>query len=259
VRKIIVIASLFSTSGCAVRSVYVPSSENVLLFANKKQLNTTAFVGTNHAELHISQNPVNHLAVGLNATYGRGLSIYEGCMGFYNYSKNSKWRYEVLGGGGHTNNFSEQDNAWFGIFKQNPSDYQTIANYNRYYIQPSFGFFSKIEMYKLTYSFSITSRLSYLYFNKYIYREIDANKSVLPNPIVYIVNKEYYNKNLYLLEPCITNKVGLGNVFAIIQGQFMIPYSNQIDVSNTKFSNVFILSLGLQYNFLFKKQKGASE
>jgi hypothetical protein len=82
---------------------------------------------------------------------------------------------------------------------------------------------------------------------------------VIQNKRVYILNKEYYDKNLFLLEPCISNKVGIRNFYAVIQGQFMIPYSSQIDVSYTKFSPVAILSLGLQYNFVFKKQKAKTE
>jgi hypothetical protein len=78
---------------------------------------------------------------------------------------------------------------------------------------------------------------------------------VIQNRVVYILNKEYYDKTLYLLEPCISNKVGIRNWYVVIQGQFMIPYSKEIDVSYTKFSPVAILSLGLQYNFVFKKQK----
>ena len=171
----------------------------------------------------------------------------------------TKWWREVLAGGGYNNNFAQQDNSWFYAVSNVNNDFETISNYNKYFIQPSFGFFSTIDMYKITYSFSIACRASYLDFNRYIYREIDGDKSIAQNNIVYLVNKEYYNKSLYLLEPCVSNKVGLKNIYVVIQGQFMIPYSNQIDVRYTKFSPVAIMSLGLQYNFVFKKQKVKTE
>lgn len=70
---------------------------------------------------------------------------------------------------------------------------------------------------------------------------------------MYLVNKEYRNKPLFLFEPCLTNKVRLKNISAVLQVMAMMPYSAQIDIRHTKFSPVFLFSLGLQYNFVVKK------
>ena len=243
-------------SGCAVRSVYVPTIGNTLLFDEKKQIQAKGYIGTNHTELLAGANPVNHLSLGLNTSIGKGLNIYEGFLGIYGYSKdNAKWRYELLGGANYSSNFLQQNNAWFGIFKESKSNYETVGRYNKYFLQPSFGYFGKMEIYKINYSFSISCRTSYIDFKKYIFREINEDSTLLMGSPIYVVNKEYYNKGMYLLEPCITNKVGIKNVSVILQGQFMIPSSKEIDIRYTKFSSDFIFSIGFQYNFVFKKRK----
>ncbi len=250
---------VFLFSACAVRSVYVPTSQNVLLFDGKKQIQANAYVGSNHSELQLAANPVNRFVVGASTNYGTGLAIYEAYFGTYNYSKDgARWRYELLGGASYTNNFSQQNNALISFAKQTPSNFETVALYNKFFIQPAVGINSKIEMYKLTYSFSFSSRISYINFKKYIYREIDVDQSAVQNTTIYFVNKEYFNKDLYLFEPCLTNKIGLKNVYVVLQVQFMMPYSTDIDIRYTKFSPVFILSAGLQYNLVFKQRKKQS-
>lgn len=239
--------------GCAVRSVYVPTVENMQLFDDKKQLQANGYIGTNHAELQMSGNPIRHFSLGMNSSLGTGLSIYQGFIGIHAYSKNNmKWRYELLGGAGATANFLKREKVWFSILKEEKANYVTEAIYNKYFLQPSFGYFGKMEIYKVNYSFSLSCRVSYIDFKKYVYREINADSSLITGQSVYFVNKEFYNKDLYLLEPCITNKVGIKNMYAVIQGQFMIPYSTEIDIRHTKFSPVFIFIIGLQYNLIFK-------
>ncbi len=245
--------SLFLFSSCAVRSVYVPTTHNVLLFDNKKQIQANGYLGDNHIELQLAHNPFNHFVSGANTYLGKGLRMYEGYMGIYNYSKtNYKWRFEVLGGVNYTTNFNLQSKAWFSVFQEKKSNYETFSQFNKYFIQPNLGFYSKIEMYKVSYSFSISNRVSYIYFKKYVYREYDPSLSSMQSTHAYIVNKQYYNKYLFLFEPCITNKVGIKNISLVMQGQFMIPSSKEIDIRYTKFSPVFIFSMGLQYNFVFK-------
>ena len=227
-----------------------------MLFDDNKQIQANAYIGTNTTQLQLAHNPVNHFVFGLSTNYGTGLSIYEGYLGMYGYSKNNaKWRCEILGGGGYTNNYSQVDNAWTSAFKKGNTNYETISLYNKFFVQPAVGYFSKIEMYKLSYSFSFSCRASYIDFKKYIYREIDADATKNLGSSVYIINKEYYNKDLYLFEPCITNKVGMKNVYGVLQAEVMMPYSKAIDIRNTKFSPVFLFSLGIQYNFVFKKRK----
>jgi hypothetical protein len=69
------------------------------------------------------------------------------------------------------------------------------------------------------------------------------------------VNRDYTNKGIFILEPCLVNKVGLKNISAVIQGQFIVPLASDIDLHYANFSPVFLMSFGLQYNFVFKKQK----
>lgn len=246
---------LLLLSGCAIRSVYVPTVGNEHLYNEKKQIQAKGYIGTTHAEVLVGGNPINHLSLGANSSFGKGLSIYEGHIGTYGYSKdNAKWRYEIFGGANATRNFLKQSSVLINIFKEEKSNYETTSLYNKYFAQLSFGYFWKMEIYKINYSFSISCRASYIDFKKYIYRELNADSTLLMNTPVYVVNKEFYNKDLYLLEPCITNKVGIKNISVILQGQFMIPYSKEIDIRYTKFSPVFIFSIGLQYNFVLKKQ-----
>jgi hypothetical protein len=248
--------ALLLLEGCAVRSVYVPTVPNTQLFDQRKQLQLNGYIGTNHAEVQAAGNPVNHLTLGLNTSLGTGLSIYEGFAGLYGYSKGDlKWRYEVQAGAGATANFLQRNRVWFSVFKEEKSNYITEAVYNKYFLQPSLGYFGKMEIYKLNYSFSISCRTSFIDFKRYVYRELNEDSTLLTGQEVYVVNKEFHNRPLFLLEPCITNKVGLKNFSAVIQGQFMIPYSQGIDIRYTKFSPVFVLAIGLQYNLIFKKAK----
>lgn len=243
-------------SSCAVRSVYVPTSHNVVLFDDKKQIQANAYVGTNHLELQVAHNPVNHFVVGLNVNYGTGLSSYEGMMGLYGYSKkNANWRVEMIAGGGYNSNFFQQNNAWMAAIKKENVNYETYAIYSKYFMQPSVGFFSKIEMYNLSYSFAFSCRASYLDFKKYVYKEISRDSLSVNSLNPYIVNRDYNNKSIFILEPCFVNKVGLKNVYAVIQGQFIVPLASDIDLHYANFSPVFLMSFGLQYNFIFKKQK----
>ena len=259
-KRIFLLLFIFFLTGCAVRSVYVPTSQNILLFDDKKQVQANAFIGSNHIELQLAHNPADHFTIGFHTNYGAGLSIYEGALGLYNYSgEDKKWRYELQAGYNYTDNYSIQNHPWFNVFNDTKLNFETISLYSKYSLQPALGYFGKIDMYKLTYSFTISCRASYIYFNRYVYREINEQQSQLQNTTVYWLKVEYKNKNLFLLEPCITNKIGRKNLFGLIQGQFMIPYSKQIDVSYTKFSPVFILSLGIQYNIVFRNQKNSKK
>ena len=127
---------LLLLSGCAVRSVYVPTIGNEHLFVEKKQIQAKAFVGTNHAEVLVGANPIKHFSIGANISAGKGLTIYEGLIGTYGYSKdNAKWRYELLGGVNSTRNFLKQNSAWFAVFQEDKSNYITEALYNKYFFQ----------------------------------------------------------------------------------------------------------------------------
>src|ERR1700741_1687018 len=169
-QKLLIIVVVLMFSSCAVRSVFVPTSQNIMLFDDNKQIQANAYVGTNTTHFQLAHNPVDHFVFGLSTNYGAGLSIYEGYLGWYGYSKkNAQWRCEVLGGGGYTSNYSQVDNAWISLFKKGNTSYVTNSVYNKAFIQPAVGFFGKIDMYKLSYSFSFSCKASYIDFKKYIY------------------------------------------------------------------------------------------
>ncbi|MBS1634663.1 MAG: hypothetical protein JST26_01995 [Bacteroidetes bacterium] len=239
-------------SSCAVRSVYVPTSQDILLFDDKKQVQANAYVGSSQVELQLAHNPVKHLALRTNIDYGAGIATYEGGLGTYGYNNNMKWRWELQAGAGRTNNISYLSSPAVNWFKHGNYNYETIGLYNKYYAQPAFGFFSKIDMYKINYAFIFSLRASYNDFKKFVYHEIDADSTALVKTNVYKVNREYTNKSMFIFEPCITNKVGVRNIYAVLQAQVIMPYSKQIDIRYTKFSPVFIFSAGIQYNFVFK-------
>jgi hypothetical protein len=109
-------------------------------------------------------------------------------------------------------------------------------------------------MYKLNYSFALSARASYLNFKRFLYREIDLAKTIDPDQPVYSFSRSYRNKKLFMLEPCITNKVGMRNLYGIIQVQAIIPYSEEIDLRDTKFSPGVLFSIGVQYNFHLKQK-----
>lgn len=189
-----------------------------------------------------------------NIDFGAGIATYEGGLGTYGYNESMKWRWELQGGAGRTNNIAYLSSPALNWFKHGNYNYETIGLYNKYYAQPALGFFSKIGMYKINYAFVFSTRVSYTDFKKFVYHEIDADSTALTNKTVYKVNREYANRSMFIFEPCFTNKVGLGNACAVLQFQVIMPYSKEIDIRYTKFSPVFVFSAGIQYNLVFKSK-----
>jgi len=222
------------------------------LFDSNKQIQAAGYLGANHVELQLSNNPFNHFAIAGNIDFGAGIANYDLATGVYGYNKSGQWRYELLGGYGYNNN--SDYNGGNILSKSEQVSYDVSSLYHKVYIRPAIGFCSNIRMYRISYSFSLSADVSWVYFKDYLFRETDEKLSTPAMP-VYIVNKDYNNKSAFLLEPCITNKVGIKNIYAILQLQAIIPYSQQIDVRNTKFSPVIAYSLGLQYNFKFRSKK----
>jgi hypothetical protein len=238
----------FFCSGCALRSVYVPTNQNVMLFTDKKEMKVIANGGFSTFQLQVGHNPLPHLVTGLSTCFGPGIGIYEGFVGHYDYSENRKWRYELLGGGGYTSNFVRMDKALVPYVKKTNLDFETAAQYYKGYLQPALGYFFKLRMYKLSGSISSSCRVSYLAFDQLIYRKLDGN-----DPPGYRIDKEYYDKAMFMAEPCFTNKIGRQNLFAVFQAMLIVPYSRQMNIRFTKFSPHVLFSAGVQYNMVFKK------
>ncbi len=244
-------------TGC-VRSVYIPVSQNNPLFGENKEVQAVAYVGDNHVELQAAHNPTKKLAIAANVYFGSGVSIYDAALGTYGYNENKKWRWETFLGYGNNSNYAYQTANYNVLLGKPVKNYEVRSLYDKFYLQPSFGFFSNIKMYNIKYSFSFSSRISALYFKIYSFKEIDDAATQQSGQTVYITNKFFKNSFMYLLEPCLTNKIGVKNVNVILQIQGFFPYSEEIDIRNTVFSPGFIFSLGLQYNFVFKAKQIAT-
>ncbi|MEO6833889.1 MAG: hypothetical protein ABI169_16900 [Chitinophagaceae bacterium] len=239
--------------GCAIRSLYIPVSQNAPLFDSNKTIVGCAYLGTNHVELQGAYNPTKRVAVAANINFGGGIAIYDLALGTYGHNRNQKWRYELFAGYGYNSNITFPT-TYSDLFSKQSINYEINSLYNKFYVQPAFGYFGEIKMYRLNYSFSLSSRFSYLNFSRFLYREIDVIKTIDPDNPVYIINRSYINKGIYLFEPCITNKVGINNLSGILQLQAIIPYSEEIDLHDTKFSPGLLFSVGLQYRFQLKKR-----
>lgn len=246
---IALVLALALLQGCAIRSVYVPLTQNAPLFDSNKQVKASGFLGTNHVELQIAHNPAEHFAFVANVDFGSGISVYNGALGIYGHCNDMTWRYELFGGYGYNTNVSYNNGNILSPSQK--ISYDVNGQYQQFYLQPSLGFFSRIHMYRISYSFSLSTRISYLYFADYLFREKDLALSTAALP-VYKTNKEYNDKGVYAFEPCLSNKVGIKNVYAILQVQSISPFSQAIDVSNTKFSPAVFFSFGIQYVFTFK-------
>ncbi len=242
---------LFFLSGCAVRSLYIPVSQNIPLFDSQRSIKGCGYIGVNHLELQAAHNPTKHFAFTGNINFGGGIAIYDVATGVYGYSKTAKWRYELFAGYGYNSNIVFPA-TYMSLFRREQINYEINSLYDKYYLQPCLGYFGDIKIYKLSYSFSLSARASYLKFRRFLYREIDMARTTDPDNPVYFINRSYRNKDLFLFEPCISNKVGMKNLYGILQVQAMIPYSEEIDLRNTKFSPGILFSVGIQYNFDFK-------
>jgi hypothetical protein len=229
--------------------------QNTPQFDERKSLQATAYIGTNHVEVQAALNPVKGVAVCGNVSYGSGISIYDGAVGTYGYNRTKRWRYETFVGYGYNSNFAYQIANYNVLLGRPIKEYEVRSFYDKLYLQPAIGYHGDIKMYKMDYAFVLGVRASAVYFKTFSYREIDADASMQSGQTIYLQNINYKNKWLYLLEPCLTNKFGSRGFYGILQCQFIIPYSDQIDLRNTTFSQAFILSFGLQYNFIFKPKK----
>jgi hypothetical protein len=249
--------ALIAFSSCAVRSVYIPVSQNTPLFGSDREVRVVAYTGDNHIELQAAANPMKQCAVAGNVNFGPGFSIYEAAFGTYRYGKDSPWRWEAFAGYGYNTNSAFQTANYNVLLNKAISDYQVKSLYDKYFLQSSLGYFGNMKMYKLNYSFAFSSRFSGEYFKLYSFQELDDKATQASGQPVYIHNIVFKNSSLYLWEPCLTNKIGLRNVSLILQIQAFFPYSEQIDIRNTVFSPGVVVSVGLQYKFLFKKPGNA--
>ncbi len=244
-------------SGCALRSVYIPVSQNVPLFDSARELRANLYPSANHLELQAALHPARHLSLAANINFGTGISIYDLAVGHSMWK--GRWRGECFAGFGYNTNVIYPGSNDPSIFSNRDLDYELRSLYQKYYLQPAIGFTGKMAAYKIHYSFAFSTRISALHFNEYRFRTIDRKKTIDPEHPVYIVDKQYTDKILYTLEPCITNRVARGPLYAILQAQAIMPYSSEIDVRHTKFSPGVLLSVGIGYALPLLRKKQAWE
>ena len=235
-------------AGCALRSVYIPVTQNTPLFDSARQIKANGYVSYNHIEMQGAATLTKHIALAGNINFGSGIGIYDFAIGLYDHSRSGTVRYEIFGGYGYNSNVNTSSSV-LSYFSQEKLSFQVNSLYRKLYVQPSIGYFNEMNIFGIRYAFIFSARASYIMFNDYLYREIDATKTIDPNNPVYLTNKEYVNKKLFLLEPALTNKVGKKNFYGVLQLQAIMPYSAEIDVRNTKFSPGIVLSVGVEYDF----------
>ena len=239
--------------GCALRSIYIPVSQNVPLFDSTKALRANLYPGANHLELQGAVHPTKHFSIAANINFGTGISIYDLALGHSVWK--GRWRWECFAGFGYNTNVIYPGSNDPSIFSSRDIDYELRSLYQKYYLQPAIGFTGSMRAYRINYSFALSTRISALHFNEYLYRTIDKVRTTNPDQPVYVIDKRYLGKMLYTLEPCITNRVARGQLYALLQAQAMIPYSEAIDVRNTKFSPGVLLSIGIGYELPLGRKK----
>lgn len=89
---LVLVSSALLLPGCAIRSVYVPITQNIPLFDTNKQIKASGYLGTNHVELQVAHNPTDHFAFEGNVEFGAGISVYNGAIGWYGHSRRYKTR-----------------------------------------------------------------------------------------------------------------------------------------------------------------------
>lgn len=234
-------------ASCAPRSAYIPVTHNLPQFDTLQQLHTAAYISANHIEVQASGNPFRHVATAVNLNFGSGIAVYDLALGWYGYSRNCNWHYTVMAGIGYNSNLFFRDPNSRGWFTKTRNGYDILSLYNRYYLQPSLSFEDDFGYYDIRYGFSLSVRSSYLFFQRFRYQEIDADLTTDLNNPVYVVNRSYRGKDMWIFEPALTHTVRRGPLAVIVQLQSISPYSTEIDVNNTKFSPGLLLSTGIRY------------
>lgn len=161
---------LFLTS---CQAVYVPNVRNTPLFSGKGEAQGSFAFGVNGLDLQAAAAVTDHLAVMANyATLDRGTdaldnktsaSYYEGGFGYYhNYRITC---FEIFGGYGKGSGVTEsKDDS--GLGSPHPPGGPVTANYDKIFVQPSFGWN------KRRFHFSISCRLSSVNFTQFSDRGI---------------------------------------------------------------------------------------
>ena len=243
-----------SLIACAPRSAYIPVSHNVPQFDSVRKTEVALYLSSNHLEVQAAANPFKHVAAAANINFGSGIAVYDLALGWYAYNRDARWHYSLFAGAGYNSNLYFQDVNSNALFNKQKNGFNVLSLYNKFYLQPSVGFTDDFGYYDIRYCFTLSVRGAYLYFKRLTYQEIDADKTIDPEHPVYVVNKSYRDASLWTIEPAITHTVQRGPFSIIAQLQAISPYSEVIDVSDTRFSPGLLFSLGFRYTMLKKKK-----
>jgi hypothetical protein len=166
--------------------VYLPNSRNVPMFSKKGEVQGTFSFGSGY-NMQAAVSITNHFGIMANGMYAdskdfnKRINKYTfGEVGLGYYSNSEKYYFDVFGGYG-TGKSSSTDSVAFAFHPTTLSGYDinlSSARYNRYFIQPSFGFKKKHFHGAIAYRFSLMDFKTGVYQGK----NIDISRS----PVVFL-------------------------------------------------------------------------
>jgi hypothetical protein len=184
--------ALFCATSCG--TLYVPSARNVPLFEKKGEFQTTASLG-NALNLQAAYTPFKNFALSGNLLYAnnrlpdrltyRKVQSYEAAAGYY---ASGKHLFEVFVGYGRGFSKGQRHNPGI-IFLIPGFDEHFDANYEKFFIQPTFAFRVRKKI-----QIGFTARVSYLDFHEINYTRNDSPRDIK-------------RAKGYFFEPCATFKV----------------------------------------------------
>ncbi len=227
---------LFVASSCA--PVYVPNARNSPLFTKAGEFQGSAQLG-NGLDLQGAVSVTNHIGLMANYSYsdrqGSNLEVdddsgyhyhklFEGGIGYY--ANQGTWCYEIFGGYGKGEGASYDQYEFFGA-----QSVRATGKFERYFIQPAFGFNKKIMHVSFVPRFSLVN-----------FKEFSSDIAVKPvdsDPKIFI-------------EPAVIGKVNLANnhIFLVFQGGLSVP------VTETYYEyRMFQFSTGLGFRLMGNKKE----
>ncbi len=194
--------------------VYIPNTSNTPLLTNRKEVQASIHAGTSGFDPQFAYAVTDHMGIMLNGSFLNSTSdstedyhkhrFFEAGAGYYTHF-GTRGKFETFAGAG----FGKVD----ALYWLSRSD----VSFNRYFIQPSVGFTTKI---------------------------VDAGLSTR----IVIVSYNQISEDVtgVFFEPIFTLKAGFDHIKAIGKVGFSLPMNSE----NINFDNQpFIFSLGIQANF----------
>lgn len=205
------------------KPAYVANVAYVNSFREKNEYESHLYYGIDHVQGHFAFSLTDHLAI-YSAPYlnkynpwfwENGVSLY------YSPSKNFQFSYTIgyaYGESHFERKFNRPNDEHTGQYYK----ITTIENYcNRISFQPSVTFFDK------RFSFSLSTRYSYLYFPYYFYDQYEYTEVSNYISITPLAHFEKRNKKSYTFDPAITIKRSWGKFNLMFQALYPVPLSKE--------------------------------